>query len=188
MKRLRKLLCATVVASSLCQPLAAQTVDEDRAEELDTLFAQLALEDQLGWEQIEERIKRLWSKSGSASADYLLKRGRDALEAESYTEAVEHFTALTDHAPDFAEGWNGRATAFYLMEEYGLAVQDVLRTLMLNPRHFEALSGLGLMMERMERPDAALAAFVEARKLHPHHEIINDAIDRLERRVGQSSL
>ncbi|MEM9269274.1 MAG: tetratricopeptide repeat protein [Pseudomonadota bacterium] len=188
MTRLRNLFCATVVASLAAGFVCAQTIDEDGAEELDTLFSQLALPEQTGWEQIEDRIKRLWSKSGSASADYLLKRGRDALEASNYTEAVEHFTALTDHAPEFAEGWNGRATAFYLMEEYGLAVEDVSRVLALNPRHFEALSGLGLMLERMERHDAALAAFEEASRLHPHHEIINDAIERLKRRLGQSSL
>ena len=90
--------------------------------------------------------------------DLLLRRGNEALEAEDYAAALEHFSALTDHAPDFAEGWNGRATAFYLMDEYSLAIADVERVLALEPRHFGALSGLAFMLEAMGEPELALEA------------------------------
>jgi len=76
--------------------------------------------------------------------DLLLQRGQDALEEENYQAAIEHFTALTDHAPQFAEAWNMRATAFFLIDEYGLSIEDISRTLALNPKHFGALSGCGI--------------------------------------------
>ena len=76
------------------------------------------------------------------------------MEAQEYDVAIEHLTALTDHAPDFAEGWNARATAFYLIGEYALAVADIERALALNPRHFGAMSGLAFILEEIGRDGA----------------------------------
>ena len=84
--------------------------------------------------------------------DLLLQRGSDAIEAEDYPPAVEHLSALVELPPDFAEGWNARATAFYLMDEYSLSMADVEHVLVLEPRHFGALSGLGFMFEAMDEP------------------------------------
>ena len=78
---------------------------------IDRLFRELAKEDQPGWQQIEDAIIAEWSRSGSAAMDLLLTRGLSALGEDDIDLALEHFTALTDHAPDFAEGWNARATA-----------------------------------------------------------------------------
>ena len=99
--------------------------------------------------------------------DLLLRRGNEALEAEDYMAALEHFSALTDHAPDFAEGWNGRATTFYLMGEYSLSIADVERVLALEPRHFGALSGLAFMFEAMGEPELALEALHTGAEAQP---------------------
>ena len=64
-------------------------------------------------ERIEREIFLEWSKSGSAAMDLLLKRGRDALEVNETGAAIEHLTALTDHAPQFPEGWHALALAYY---------------------------------------------------------------------------
>ncbi|MEM9049091.1 MAG: tetratricopeptide repeat protein [Pseudomonadota bacterium] len=128
---------------------------------------------------MEERIVALWSRSGSATADLLLERGRAAMTANNLEAAIDHLTALTDHAPDFAEGWNARATAFFMMEEFGLAMADIERVLALNPQHFGAFAGLGLILHQTGRPEAALAAFREAQRLNPHREMVNQSIDRL---------
>lgn len=148
-------------------------------EELTVLMEALRDPDSGNPEMIEQRIIELWSRSGSPTADLLLERGREAIQAENYREAIGHLTALTDHAPDFAEGWNTRATVFFMIEEFGLAMTDIERTLALNPDHFGALAGLGIILDQTDRPEAALAAFRAARMINPHRERVNDAIRRL---------
>ena len=160
---------------------------EDAAK-LDALFAELAEPGREDWERIEGEITRIWSRSGSDAMDLLLRRGNEALEAEDYAAALEHFTALTDHAPDFAEGWNARATTFYLMGEYALSIADVERVLALNPRHFGALAGLAFMLEAMGEPELALKALHAVQELNPNRPNINDAATRLERLTGAAEL
>jgi tetratricopeptide (TPR) repeat protein len=155
---------------------------------IDALFAELAEPGREDWQRIEGEITRIWSRSGSASMDLLLRRGKEALEAEDYEAALEHFSALTDHAPDFAEGWNGRATAFYLMGEFSLSMADVERVLALNPRHFGALSGLAAMFEQMGENELALKALRAVHALNPNRPDVNDAIGRLERMRGAVEL
>jgi len=123
------------------------------------------------------------SRSGSVAMDLLLQRGQDALEEENYQAAIEHFTALTDHAPQFAEAWNMRATAFFLIDEYGLSIEDISRTLALNPKHFGALSGLGVILEQIGDNENALLAYRAAYEINPHRENLTEAISRLENDV-----
>lgn len=133
--------------------------------------------------QIEGRIMEIWSQSGSPSMDLLLDRGRRALTEGDTKLAIEHFTALIDHAPDFAEGYNGRATAYFQTNQYGLSLEDIRQTLMLNPRHFGAMSGLALILEEIGRPEDSLGAWREVEKINPSREGLKDAIERLERQV-----
>ncbi len=138
--------------------------------------------------QIERRIFEIWSQSGSPSMDLLLTRGRDALEAGDTTLAIRHFTALIDHAPEFAEGYNGRATAYFQAGRYGLALEDIRKTLQLNPRHFSAMTGLALILEELGEREGALDAWREVERLHPNREGLKDAISRLERQVEGETL
>lgn len=167
---------------------AGQPFDPEDSAELDTLFTQLAEPGRQDWERIELEIARIWSHSGSESMDLLLRRGNEALEAEDYSAALDHFSALTDHAPGFAEGWNARATTFFLMDEYALSIADVERVLALNPRHFGALSGLALMLEQMGEVELALRALEEVQAINPNRPNVNDAIERLERMTGAAEL
>ncbi|MCG6883972.1 MAG: tetratricopeptide repeat protein [Silicimonas sp.] len=156
--------------------------------ELEALFEGLKGADAATAAQIENRIYMLWSQSGSASMDLLLNRGRDALDTGDTVLAIRHFTALIDHAPDFAEGYNGRATAYFQAGKYGLSLEDIRQTLQLNPRHFSAMSGLALILEELDRPEDALAAWREVEKINPNREGLKDAIRRLERRVEGETL
>lgn len=177
--------CAVSVFLSIA-PLAAEEVGEENA--LDKLFIQLAEPDQTEWKSIEEAIWRNWSDSGSASMNLLLQRGRQALSVGNTILAIEHFTALIDHAPDFAEGWNMRATAYFGAGKYGLSIADVQRTLALNPRHFGALQGLARMLEEMNDFDNALTALRAAYAIHPHRPGIKEGIERLERKTSGRDL
>ncbi|MFC7703322.1 tetratricopeptide repeat protein [Plastorhodobacter daqingensis] len=155
-----------------------------QADRVEELYEQLQREDQPGWQRIERALIAEWSKSGSAAADLLLQRGRAALSRNDPLEAIEHLTALTDHAPDFAEGWNARAEAFFRQGLYGAALADIARALELNPRHFIALSGLGTILEDLGQYEPALAAYRQARAIHPHQPDVKAAIADLERRVA----
>ncbi len=154
-----------------------------REARLDLLFEALSAGDETEAARAEMEIRRLWSRSGSDTMDLLLQRGREALEKEELTKAIHHFSALTDHAPDFAEGWNMRATAFFLRGDLGQSLADIERTLSLEPRHFGALSGLGVILEQLGREKEAMMAFREAKRVHPHLANVNEAMDRLAPRV-----
>lgn len=156
--------------------------------ELEALFEGLKTADESAATQIEQRIYEIWSKSGSEAMDLLLDRGRTALNDGDATLAVEHFSALIDHAPGFAEGYNARATAFFQKGQYGLSLNDIRQTLALNPRHFGAISGLALILEEMGQQDDAYAAWKEVEKLNPHQRGLDEALLRLERFVEGETL
>ncbi len=177
---LNRFVTAFLAAMMLVGAASAQTVDVD---EVDRLLAELARPDQSGWQQIEDSILHEWSKSGSPAMDLLLRRGQSALEAGETEVAIEHFNALTDHAPDFAEGWNARATAFFHTGEYGLSVADIQRTLALNPDHFGAMTGLAVIFEELSYESEALEVYRAVEAIHPHRPIVKEAIERLERTV-----
>ena len=174
MHRLLTLLALVLLA----QPVLAQ--DDVADSRLDALFEDLAEADEPGWKRIEEAIWEEWSETGSPALDYLLTRGREALSAGDDVAAIEHFTALIENAPDFPEGYNARATAYFDAELYGPALSDIARTLTLEPRHFGALSGLGLILEETGNKQRALEAFRAARAIHPHRPDLREAVERLE--------
>lgn len=157
-------------------------------DELEALFEGLKGADPVAASQIENRIYELWSQSGSPSMDILLERGRKALEEGDAKLAVQHFSALIDHAPGFAEGYNGRATAYFQLGRFGLSLEDIRHTLELNPRHFGAMSGLALILEEIGEPEAALEAWREVERIYPTREGLADAKRRLERQVEGETL
>ena len=158
------------------------------AEDLDPLFEALRSAEGEAAEQIAGRIWEEWSETGSPAMNLLLNRGREALEKGDADLAIEHFTALVDHAPDFPEGYNGRATAYFQKRQFGPSLEDIRRALELNPRHFGAMSGLALIMEEIGRPEDSLAAWREVQKLNPMQRGLSDALLRLERQVEGETL
>ncbi|PWR04094.1 hypothetical protein DKT77_03355 [Meridianimarinicoccus roseus] len=156
--------------------------------ETEELLDKLREPDLTNWEEVENEIWKRWSESGSPTADLLLERGREAMAEEDWTTAIAHLTALTDHAPDFAEGYNARATAYFQAGLYGPAMADIARTLDLNPRHFGALMGLALILEETGYTEDALSAYRAVAAIHPHRPNLKDAMGRLERQLGDTRL
>jgi tetratricopeptide (TPR) repeat protein len=177
-----RIVAAVLPIFLLCAPAGAQTP------ELDTLFTDLATADSRAARRIERQIWMEWSKSGSAAMDLLLQRGRDAMQAGDFPLAIEHFTALIDHAPDFAEGWNARATAYFQVGQFGPSIADIQHVLALNPRHFGALTGLATIFETLDRPEQALKAYRAALAIHPHLDGVEDAVKRLETKADGQEL
>lgn len=149
----------------------------------DDFLDRLADPELRNWDVVEGELYQRWQFSGSPTADYLLRRGIEAREAEDFEAAYDHLTALVDHAPDFAEGWNARATLFFQMQMYGPAIADLQRVLALEPRHFGALAGLGMMLEDMGDTDRALEAYEAAHAIHPNQPDIERLLETLRQRL-----
>lgn len=178
----RRFVVSAVVLTALAGLANAQDA------RLDDLFDSLRQSGPEAAREIEGRIWQEWSRSGSPSFDLLLERGRAALRNGEKDLAIEHFTALIDHAPDFAEGYNARATAFFQSGLLGPALEDLRAALALNPRHFGALAGLALVFEEIGMYDGALAAWREVERIHPQQEGLREAIARLEPRIDGAAL
>lgn len=193
----------TALALSIAGPVAAQvsgsapmplpptevapdremTEESARAELLDALFARLADKDAKDWERTQNEINQVWNESGSDSMNLLARRADKAMAAQDYDTALIHLGDLTRLAPGFAEGWNKRATVYFLQENYGRSLEDIARTLRLEPRHFGALSGLGIILDRLGDSAGALEAYRRAARVHPHLEGASEGIKKLTREV-----
>ena len=182
-------LAAFLLALSLGFAAIAEQTDvpqppvETQEQILDRLFTELADPANENWQYTEQNIWIQWSKSGSPAMDLLLQRGRQAMALGDYAGAIEHLTALIDHDPEFAEGWNARATAYFQAGLFGPSIEDVRHVLLLNPRHFGAMAGLGMMLEEIDKPRDALAAYEAARAIHPRQPGVLDAIARLHKQL-----
>lgn len=119
---------------------------------------------------IEELIWRIWIAYDGDGREVtrLMGDGAVAMQLRNHDRAEAVLTEVTERAPDFAEGWNRRATARYLAGDFSGSVADIQRTLQLEPRHFGALSGLGMIYSALEEPDRALAAYAAALEINPH--------------------
>ncbi len=174
---------AAIVMYSL--PLTAQVADsQDEAE----LLAALAAADPEEARRLDRQLQRLWDKSGSAAMDLLLRRGREALKDGDTRAAIEHLTALTDHAPDFAEAWNVRAMAYFQADLFGPALADLRHALVLNPNNYNAIIGLGAILEMFGQTESAYRAYLRAQAIHPHHEELTKSLDRLRSGIEGKAL
>lgn len=163
---------------ALAQSAVAAT--RDRAQ-IEQMLADLRKAQPAEATRLTRDIERMWSQSGSTALDMLLRRGRSAMENDDLEAAIEHLSALTDHAPDFAEGWHARATAYYMKGLYGPALDDLQKALILNPDNYNAIFGLGVMLQEFGDLRRAEQAFSQVLDLHPNHENATKARDQMKR-------
>ena len=163
--------------------LSTEIVADQNDPALDQLFVELANATvKQESDQVSIEIWERWTDIDDDTARAWLDRGIQAMSNQYYREALRSFNKVIEIAPDFAEGWNKRATLFYLADQYDLSIDDIKQTLMLEPRHFGALSGLGLIFIERDNFSGALIAFREALTLNPHLTRIRHYVDRLEER------
>lgn len=187
-KSLRNIVVTSLLAGFLSMAGGVSGVCAQDSARLDALFDRLAHADAEATHTIEAEIELELSKSGSAAMDLLFKRGKDALNQGDLADAFAHFSALTDHAPDFSEGWYWRARTLVEIGRPGPAMGDLEQALRLEPRHYAALVLFASLLEELNMPTLAQDAYQMAQGLHPHLEGVKDALSRLDRELGGAEL
>ena len=156
----------------------------DRTKNLDFLFEALkAAPDADSAKLVESRIWALWLASGSDTANLLMTRAKAAIDGKDTNLAVELLDAVVALRPDYVEAWNRRATLHFANKDYGKSLADIREVLAREPRHFGALSGLGIIMQEFGEEKLALEAFRRALAVNPHLQKIPDFVKTLTEKV-----
>lgn len=159
------------------------------AEPVDALFEKLyATENPIEANQLERKIWDAWSTSESDTLNSLLKSGILLSKQGDYARAEAVFSAMIELRADYAEAYNQRATVRFMAGNYPGSVADVERTLKLEPRHFGALSGLGMIMERLDNLPEAIRAYRRALAANPHLSGLPEKIRELRRKLDDKEI
>ena len=150
------------------------------AERLDALFKDLKREaSPEKAAEIASEIGSEWGESGSATVDLLMLWAGDAMAKNNSAAAFDMLEQAIILKPDYAEAWNRRATLNYTTSAYGKSLSDIEQTLRLEPRHFGALMGLGMILEETDRKQKALDAYMRVLEIYPAMKGAQDAVARL---------
>ena len=198
LRLLHRLCCAGVVMAALAAgpamaqgappPAAPREDAQTRARQLDDLFVGLnAAKTQEDGEAIVAQIWKLWQHSGNPELDAALERAT-LIMGQVPALALPVLDDIVTRAPGWAEGWNKRATVLYLMGEYDRSLADIDRVLALEPRHFGALAGIGLIRIEKGEPREALAAFLRALAVNPFLRERFGIIPALEKKLGEKPI
>jgi tetratricopeptide (TPR) repeat protein len=181
-------LFAALIAGTpaLAQQTGGGATGQPAPEVIDGLLGQLhQAENEAAAKTIEQSVWRAWMRSGSPTVDLLVQQAERAMEEKQHRIAISILSAAIELEPEFPEVWNRRATAYYLSRQYERSLADAEKVLELEPRHFAALAGLGVLHKEMGNQRAALQAFRRALAIHPHLSVAQRAVKELELEVEQ---
>jgi tetratricopeptide (TPR) repeat protein len=151
---------------------------------LDRLFAALKVApDGESAKYVENRIWALWIATDSDTTTLLMSRVKAAVDAKDLDLGIKLLTAIINIKPDYIEAWNRRATIYYMKKDFDDSLSDIHEVLKREPRHFGALSGLGMIMQEIGDDKHALEAFRRALAVHPRLEHIPDLVKQLTEKV-----
>jgi tetratricopeptide (TPR) repeat protein len=167
-------------------PMTAATNDRQAGEVVDGLLGRLRqAEDEASAKVIEQAVWKAWMRSGSPTVDLLVQQAEKAMADKQHRVAISILSAAIELEPEFPEVWNRRATAYYLNRQFKQSLADAEKVLELEPRHFAALAGLGVLHKEMGDQRAALQAFRRALAIHPFLPVARRAVKELELEVEQ---
>ncbi|MCE2510811.1 MAG: tetratricopeptide repeat protein [Alphaproteobacteria bacterium] len=180
---MRNFLAALLVLGLVVLPSPSKAAQDDPR--LDELFVQLKAEtDPEEARTIEDNIWLLWIESGDAGTDRLFDRGREALIRGDMEIALAIGTEITGRAPNFAEGWYMCSTILYQMGNVDHALRYAQKAIKLEPRHFPALMGIGVIHLQQGHDEEALMAFRQALDVDPHLTQAHQIMDELTKRLN----
>lgn len=155
--------------------------EEPAIDPLDRMFADLKKAANPRYAKtIADGIWAQWFRSGSASVDLMLHWSNEAIQRSDFNIALDFLDQVVTRKPEFAEGWNRRATLHFMMNNYAKSMADINQVLAIEPRHFGALSGMALILEQAGRKEAALEAWKRTLDVYPAMENAQSALIRLE--------
>ena len=128
----------------------------------------------------ESAMWEVWSRTGDAETDALFARGVEQLQTRELNDAVQTFTRVIARRPDFAEAWNKRATAYFVLGEYQKSLADCDEVMTRNPYHWGALSGYGMIYVELDQPGRAVEYFEKALAVNPNLTSVQQAIETLK--------
>lgn len=168
---------------------ATPKAPETRAEKLDWLFVQLkaAANEPLA-KRIASQINAIFLESGSDTIDLLMSRAMKAMADKDSALALDLLDQVVVLKPDYVEGWNKRATLHYMEDRYGPALADIEHVLALEPRHYGALSGLGMILGELNDKRRAIEAFKNVLALYPQLENAKKALADLEKDLRERDI
>ena len=184
-----KILAKTLIVTLFGLVGLSSSYADQNDERLPELFAKLQkTTDLLELRNTELKIWQIWLDSGREEVNALMDQGTQAMQIRNYDTALEKFDRIVEMAPEFAEGWNKRATIYYLRHQLDESMLDVQRTLELEPRHFGALSGIGLIFMEVGDEEGAIKAFEEVLKVHPNAPGTQENLKRLRSKRKGSAI
>ena len=155
---------------------------------LDSLFARLKSAGGPGeGARLTNLIWNIWVEYDDPVVDTLMREGQELMASGRHKLALARFDEIVGRAPQYAEGWNKRATVYYLLGRYEASVRDIQKTLALEPRHFGALSGLGLIYLGVGQDEAAAKAFEKALEFNPHMPSVRRNLKSLGEKLGKKT-
>jgi tetratricopeptide (TPR) repeat protein len=162
---------------------AAQAAQNDSR--LPRLFVALKAAQSPGWAHVlETQIGHIWAETSDPETQRLMEKGLTFMAEDEDEAALKAFDELVAHAPDFAEGWNRRATVEFLLGDYTASMADIAHTLKLEPRHFGALAGLGQVELALGNKAAALDAFNQALAIDPYLGDVAEMAEQLKKELA----
>lgn len=173
-----------------CTFLSPANANEDHVLELNKLFTQLkSIEDPADAREVEDKIWKLWTTHPSEKTlTDLLAKGSDYMMQNQLTSAHNVFSKVIELDPNWAEGWNKRATVLYMMGNFELSQNDIDMVLSLEKRHFGALSGQGLVQTALQNYQKAIDSYIEAHKIYPSSQSTLQMIEQLNILIQKESI
>ncbi|MCF6301665.1 MAG: hypothetical protein L3J13_00400 [Devosiaceae bacterium] len=157
----------------------------DLNQSLDDLFAELKLEtDSKKARRIERVIWLRWSQSGSETVDVLMTWAALAMKEQNWASALDLLDQVVVMAPQYAEGWNRRATLYYHRSQFGQSISDIEQVLRLEQRHFGALMGLGNILQRLDNEKRALKIWKNVLAIYPANKNAQKTVAKLEKKLS----
>ncbi len=129
----------------------------------------------------ERSVWQVWSRAGDPEIDALFQQGVEQISRGMAEAAIETFSTIIQKKPDFAEGWNKRATIYFLVGEYEKSLADCGEVVKRNPEHFGVLSGYGQIYLQLDQPERALDYFQRALTVNPNLHQVEVVVEDLKR-------
>lgn len=178
-----------VVLGLLCWTGVPAQADSGDSQALNRLFEALkGARDASEGNRLTSLIWQIWNHPDDPETGQLMVEGRNALEKLDFNTALDRFDAVIKRAPELAEGWNKRATVYYVMGDFEASIRDIQHVLRLEPRHFGALAGLGMNYDALGNKQRALNAWRRALDANPHLEDAPVRIRQLEKDLQQQNI